>query len=155
MTVQRSRWRRPGPAVIKMRAQVKARGLVISGLHGKLGSLTSHERNKTMTPFTSAAPVHLVLAELGMPLPLRPETNWSFTHLDDGSAATPDCRLTLGADGDLLVEMAEAPQTVARYVFDLDGHLVGISQSRHADGSLLDGLRAAVLNTIRCRCLLG
>ncbi len=107
-----------------------------------------------MTQSTMSPAIHQVLAELGLPLPLEPETSWAFTQFGDHTHSLPDCRLTLGADGDLLVELAESSEAVARYVFDSVGHLVGVSQSGHADGSLLDGMRGPALNLIRRRCLL-
>lgn len=102
-----------------------------------------------MTPSKMNHTIHPVLIELGLPLPMQPDTSWSLSRLDDGSAMPSQCRISLTDAGDLVIEVADTAQASARYVFDAAGHLVSLHHSKHFEGPLFEELRRKALHTIR------
>lgn len=105
-----------------------------------------------MTITTEGTTIHRVLRELGLPLPMAPDTSWTLTALSDDESGTLACRLTLTDAGDLLVEVPADGTETARYGFDADGRLVSLSHSDHFAGGVFEALREQILFSIGRQC---
>jgi hypothetical protein len=99
-----------------------------------------------MTASDSSLPVHPLLRELGFPLPLIPETCWTWAPID--SPKHPLCQLFLSESGDLYLEI-EDQGLLARYGFDATGELVSLYHAGHFKGVLFAQLKASILNDAR------
>lgn len=115
------------------------------------GKALPHERMIAMMD-THLPPIHPVLREVALPLPLTEDASWTLAQTTEPGRCREQLRITLSACGDLIVEINGKEIATSRYVFDGAGKLVSLHQLGDGVEPLFQTLRTHVLSKIRDCC---